>query len=410
MYYRIFQTLLFLFSPLIYAAITNRTIDDTHGDLVTGAKPIYLPGPWQHSDCGGCAIKPPLDNVFMQTYSAFTYMEEKFPSMSIQFSFQGTAIYVYFILANFVNDGVTTETLCDFLLDGVNVSRFHHDPTSSREYEFNALAFAKDNLTNNNHTLLISTSGVNRHLFTSFDYANYTFDDTPATSSASSFVTQQQSPTTTPTSSRDSHSMPIGVIIGGTVGGILILSMIIIIFLCLRRKRYRSFLSSPGGNVARAFTTRWLPPPALTQGTLIEPYTFTAASNPRRPTLPPAYNNNASSNDETSSTSITSTRQAEIEDQIRGLTREMQALAGVENDSKQESWLVRPSFSFRRSRTERAYLTQVQQQMDVMRAQIEYLQAQLHSNWAYGLRDDPPPSYSVIVRGERGRDLPIQFP
>ncbi|KAG6873790.1 hypothetical protein C0995_011015 [Termitomyces sp. Mi166 len=332
--------------------------------------------------------------------------------MSIQFSFQGTAVYVYFILANFVNDGVTTETLCNFTLDDGDVVPYHHTPTSSRNYEFNALVFHKDNLPNKNHTLLISTSGVDRHLFTSFDYADYTFDDTPSTSSPSNSSTQQQPPTTTSTPPGNSHPVSVGTIVGGAVGGVLILAIIIIIFLCLRRRRrHRLFPSSHSGNAGGAFTTRGFEPPALTQGTLIEPHTSTTiVPSSRHLTLPPAYDDGTISNDETSSTSITSMRQAEIEDQIRGLTREMQALAGVKNVSKEQPPPIRSSFSFRRSRRERVYLAQIQQQMDMMRAEIEYLQAQLHSGWAHGLTDDLPPSYSVVVPGERGRDLSIRFP
>ncbi|KAG6880238.1 hypothetical protein C0992_003004 [Termitomyces sp. T32_za158] len=398
--------LLFLFLPLFRAAVTNRTIDDTYGDLVTGEKPLYDPNPWQGPDCGGCAIKPPTENAFMHTYSAFTYMEEVSPSMSVQFSFQGTAVYVYFILANSVNDGVTTETLCDFLLDGVNAGTFHHIPNSSHAYEFNALAFSKTNLPHNNHTLIISTSGVNRHLFTSFDYANYTFDDTVLTPSASSSATQQPSTTSIPTPSDTPHSAPVGVIVGGTVGGVLILGIILFIFLFLHRRRRRHFALSAGQNMVVVSTNTGLAPMALTQGTLIEPYTMmTAASNPRRPTLPPAYDDITISNDETGSTSLASMRQADIEDQIKGLRRELQALAGVEEGSKERllpSRLSFSSFSFRRSRRERACMTHIQEQMDAMRAQIAYLQAQLHSDWAHGVTDDPPPSYSVVVPGERG--------
>ncbi|KAG6888114.1 hypothetical protein C0995_010622 [Termitomyces sp. Mi166 len=111
--------------------------------------------------------------------------------MSIQFSFQGTAIYVYFILANFVGNGITTETLCNFTLDDEFITQYHHIPTSSKEYNFNSLVFSKDGLLNKSHTLLISTSGLSRDVFTSFDYAIYQFDD------GLESTTSQPSPTTT---------------------------------------------------------------------------------------------------------------------------------------------------------------------------------------------------------------------
>ncbi|KAG6849529.1 hypothetical protein H0H93_007685 [Arthromyces matolae] len=156
---RILQNVLFSWLPLAYAAVTTRTIDDTVGDLVTGAKPTYVPT-WQGPNCAGCAINPPLNDVFMQTYTALTYAPEDFPVMSIEFSFTGTAVEVYFILANYVGDGVTTETMCNFTLDGQYISTFHHVPTTSTDYDFNSLVFSKDGLSNTEHTLLISTSGL----------------------------------------------------------------------------------------------------------------------------------------------------------------------------------------------------------------------------------------------------------
>ncbi|KAH0579450.1 hypothetical protein H2248_002311 [Termitomyces sp. 'cryptogamus'] len=103
----------------------------------------------------------------------------------------GSAIYVYFILPNFVSTGTTTETLCNFTLDGDSVSTFRHIPSTSHDYIFNALVFSKENLPgNNSHTLLISTSGLDRDVFTSFDYAIYQFDD------GIDITTSQPSPTT----------------------------------------------------------------------------------------------------------------------------------------------------------------------------------------------------------------------
>ncbi|KAG6840976.1 hypothetical protein C0991_002958 [Blastosporella zonata] len=253
-----------LFLPFARSAVTNRTIDDTAGDLITGAKPIYMNVPWETPACGGCKIKPPLDDVFMQTYSALTYMQEKFPFMSIQFSFQGifflsafvkegsTAIYVYFILANNVGPEITSETLANFTLDGQLIETYHHIPTSSPDYEFNALVFSQDSLPNTNHILLISTSGVDRHLFTSFDYAKYTFDDTLiTTSSQSASSTGGNSPTTTATPKPTAilpvnHSVPVGAIAGVAAGGVVLLLIAVIFFFCLRRLRHRNHPPSFG--------------------------------------------------------------------------------------------------------------------------------------------------------------------
>ncbi|KAG6915336.1 hypothetical protein DXG01_012108 [Tephrocybe rancida] len=392
------------------AAITNRTIDDTVGDLVTGVKPTYLPYAWQTPACGGCAVKPPLDDVFLGTYSALTYMQENFPSMSIQFSFKGTAIYVYFILANNVAPQVTTETLANFTLDGQLVSTFNHIPSNSPDYQFNSLVFSKDGLSNVQHTLSISTTG-NRHLYTNFDYAHYTFvhtltflqaqfDDTPVSSSSSTSSTSPTttSPTTTATPPTKAQPVPVGAIAGGVIGGVLLLLVALLIFLCLRRRKQRIIPSTYAEGTDEAFSidgfssttgpsTPFLHP---TQG-------FVATSIPPRArpeTLPPPYSDNGTLDEETRSESMARLRQAQIDRQIRSLTTEMQMLAGVD-PPKDRPVRIRPSLSFSRSRRETNEMSQMQQQVDTMRAEIDYLQAQLQSDWARGLSNEPPPSYSV---------------
>jgi hypothetical protein len=86
----------------------------------------------------------------------------------------GTAIYVYFILPNTVAPGITTQTECNFTLDGQAAGSFFHAPNASFEFIYNALVFSRSNLPNATHTLNISTSGVDHDVFINFDYAIYT--------------------------------------------------------------------------------------------------------------------------------------------------------------------------------------------------------------------------------------------
>ncbi|KAG6812414.1 hypothetical protein H0H92_002990 [Tricholoma furcatifolium] len=170
--------LLFFYSWVAAAASVNRTIDDTYGDSVTGAKPSYLPtssSVWQGPSCTGCYIQPDPDEAFDRTWTAATY-NPGLGSMSIEFSFTGTAIYVFFILANYVAEGITTETACDFVLDGTTVSSMDHTPSTSTALEYNSLVFSQTNLANAAHTLEIVTSGYNRDIFVNFDYAIYTLN------------------------------------------------------------------------------------------------------------------------------------------------------------------------------------------------------------------------------------------
>ncbi|KAH0583497.1 hypothetical protein H2248_009124 [Termitomyces sp. 'cryptogamus'] len=62
-------------ATLIFAAVTNRTIDNTNGDLITGEKLVYIPPKWQHPDCDGCGIKLLPEHASMQTYSALIWQD-----------------------------------------------------------------------------------------------------------------------------------------------------------------------------------------------------------------------------------------------------------------------------------------------------------------------------------------------
>ncbi|KAF8891354.1 hypothetical protein BD779DRAFT_1670970 [Infundibulicybe gibba] len=225
---------------------SNRTIDDTNGDSVTGARPIYLPnGPWGGAGCKGCAIQPDPSRAHNGTWTAATFHPELM-NMSISFEFQGTAVYVFFINANTQAAGVTTLTECDFYVDGTYSSSYQHAPTASTELDYNVLAFSATDLVNSDHTISIITANKSYSTFLNFDYATYTTDNEITISSPSPLIhpslpTSSSTLSTLPRSSLpDSPPVPnpsrspnpshestlkkgpsIGVIVGETIGGIV---------------------------------------------------------------------------------------------------------------------------------------------------------------------------------------------
>ena len=87
----------------------------------------------------------------------------------------GTAIYVFFILANNAGEGITTLTLANFTLDGNNPELFQHSPNLTRtDLEYNQLVYSKQDLINAEHTLVISTRDVDTDVYVNFDYVIYT--------------------------------------------------------------------------------------------------------------------------------------------------------------------------------------------------------------------------------------------
>ncbi|GLB34615.1 hypothetical protein LshimejAT787_0201800 [Lyophyllum shimeji] len=430
----------------------NRTIDDTFGDSVTGAKPVYLPeGNWDGPNCdpSHCHIIPSPDNAFARTYSAATYVPGG-GARTAEFSFKGTDIYVFFILANNVPNA-WTETFCKFVLDG-QATDYHHAPSQSTDYQYNALVYSQHNLPNVDHTLLISADGYSTLSFMNFDYAIYTVDDGTSPSPASpnppqstATVTQQppgatspprtvttviggntvvtqvtdtasptspvvgwpsnstsimaasqtQSSTTTGTAvvtnggstgATSTHRSPTGAIAGGVVGGILLLLLILALLFLLRRRRRKlavdsSDVSDSGGPVLIPFTSTQPTTPQSSPEVRTAPHDAATFLIPERKRWPPVQSSTTSMS--TSSEALRAQRQAELSDQISGLTRTMQ---GTSNS--------RSTGSASTSGWEGSEVSRVMEQNIAMKAEIEQLKAQLHSDWALGLSNDPPPGYS----------------
>ena len=189
--------LLILFLVTARAALVNRTIDDTDGDSVTLQVPFYQPtvaSPWAGPSCVGCAIVPDTSLVFDGTWHAATYHPELL-NVNITFSFTGAelsfdalcwslilftgvSIWVFFVLANnnTRGPGITSNTECNFTLDGQLVGYFNHQPDeSTNALQYNVIAFNNSNLSNSQHEMVISTNDLPYSAYLNFDYAIYTY-------------------------------------------------------------------------------------------------------------------------------------------------------------------------------------------------------------------------------------------
>ncbi|KAJ3512485.1 hypothetical protein NLJ89_g3492 [Agrocybe chaxingu] len=246
-----------------WAGIVNRTIDDTFGDSETRRQAIFLPTTarvWEDNLCSGCAIKPDITRAFKESYTAATY-NPGLGNISITLDFNGTAIYVFFILANNAGDGITTLTMANFTMDSDAPVAFQHAPDlTTTDIQFNSLVYSRTDMINAQHRLVISTSGVNTNVYVNFDYAIYTHDDdapllplppagSPTTSSSTtrttgSVASQTRSQTNSPSSTAvgansGESSTPIGPIVGGVVGGLAALALLIFGLLFCKRRRDR---------------------------------------------------------------------------------------------------------------------------------------------------------------------------
>lgn len=86
----------------------------------------------------------------------------------------GTAIYVYFILDNYVEPSLTTtSTYINITLNGQPAEPFTHRPNNTAGFIYNALVYSAENLGGEQNSVVLSASGEPPSLLL-FDYAIYT--------------------------------------------------------------------------------------------------------------------------------------------------------------------------------------------------------------------------------------------
>ncbi|KAJ7192961.1 hypothetical protein GGX14DRAFT_379556 [Mycena pura] len=154
------------------AAITNRTIDDTNGDPITGFMPMYTPNNLQWnvgSACTGCKIQPDPDLAFDSNWHAITRHEGDGPTF-VTLNFTGAAIYLFSFLPSEI-PWVTTLASLQFTLDGEMVGTYAHSPDNSSTYEYSVPVISLESFVNKPHTLVAEPVGTSYFIF---DYVFYT--------------------------------------------------------------------------------------------------------------------------------------------------------------------------------------------------------------------------------------------
>ncbi|EPT00090.1 hypothetical protein FOMPIDRAFT_1123150 [Fomitopsis schrenkii] len=161
---------------LVSASATNRTIDDTYGDPVTQFQVAYTANWNPGQSCTGCAVQPDPSQAFDGTWHDTTSNNPNSTSPhSATLKFNGTAIWVYCILANTAGTGVTIFTNASFELDGAIAGTYEHDPAPSQgPFLYNISVFSKTELSMAEHTLVMTAVQGSEPSLLLFDYAVYT--------------------------------------------------------------------------------------------------------------------------------------------------------------------------------------------------------------------------------------------
>ncbi|KAJ3576889.1 hypothetical protein NP233_g113 [Leucocoprinus birnbaumii] len=171
-----------LSAPIVSAVPRNVTIDDQGGDPETGEIPKYQPtDAWANQACGGCRVVPDPERLYNRTATAATFMPDRnVTNNTIDFSFTGTAIYIFFTLFENEGDQITVNTECNFTIDGSYAGYFNHQGDPSKPFrsgqQYGVPVFSMRGLEQKNHSMTIYMADVDYHTFLSFDYATYTTD------------------------------------------------------------------------------------------------------------------------------------------------------------------------------------------------------------------------------------------
>ncbi|KAH9912312.1 uncharacterized protein BXZ73DRAFT_107513 [Epithele typhae] len=155
----------------------NRTIDDYYGDSVTGVVPIYKPtAEWADGNtCDACYVNSSnvdISKVFKGTWHDSTWYPVNTGERSITLTFNGTAVWVYMILANQIQSTSTTTNLA-FSLDEIPRGKFMHPPDKTNDVLYQQLVFEKTGLALQTHSLEITGTGNEASLML-FDNVVYT--------------------------------------------------------------------------------------------------------------------------------------------------------------------------------------------------------------------------------------------
>ncbi|KAH8827301.1 hypothetical protein DL96DRAFT_1710436 [Flagelloscypha sp. PMI_526] len=401
--------LAFIYSVL--ASPRNITIDDTFGDGA-GNKPNYRPASaWESKDCTGCLIIPDPLKAYQGTWQQATYSPDM-GSMSLEINFHGSAVYLYFILANTV-PFATTETLCNFTIDGDVVGNFHHVPSSSTDLQYDQAVFSKKGLgLKKNHTVQAVIANQAQSYWIGFDYAVVTDDDTPvetATPTANSSVNTKK-------------SVPVGAIAGGVVGGVVVIAAIVALIFFLRRRSRKNRRPGPldltgGDDLADRqpamsqnglSTTAFLGHSAADTHSSQQPSMGTSAYanstshhaaesvadgassfyNPYSVASGPSASSEHSSGLARRAT-VRDARQRELESQVAELRNQLQAVQAGAGAPGQNALS-------KQREAEEAEKTNLRNQVAEMQNRIHHLEAAQSSPWAQGYSDEPPPGYEPV--------------
>ncbi|KAK0446488.1 uncharacterized protein EV420DRAFT_1276697 [Desarmillaria tabescens] len=149
---------LVLFFSSALATLVNVTVDDQNEDPITRNTVSYTPADaWTvNSTCDNCSAQIDASKTYDNTWHVGKFNGS--PSvLQASYSFSGTAVYVYCILAP-ASEHLTGKSDMTFFLDGFQAGTYSSEQdSSSLGYKYNTSVFASETLSPGSHIIQIQS-------------------------------------------------------------------------------------------------------------------------------------------------------------------------------------------------------------------------------------------------------------
>ncbi|KAH8086597.1 hypothetical protein BXZ70DRAFT_956127 [Cristinia sonorae] len=179
----IFTLCVWLQTPPALAALVNVTVDDDGADAITQSRIVYTPPDiWNKGqDCQGCLAHP--DSSYLNTWHDGTFKPTT-PNLLLfaSFQFEGSALYVYCILAP-DEPRLLSASDMTFFIDDEQVGTFVQIPTQVTQYTRDVLVYSNTTLPYGKHTFMLQNGHKDSKVgtLTMLDYLVYTHDNGTST-------------------------------------------------------------------------------------------------------------------------------------------------------------------------------------------------------------------------------------
>jgi len=232
------------------ALLVNTTIDDDGVDPNTGLGVTYAPASsWSRGQaCTTCFARPDPSVALLGTWHDSTYSFGE-PVISATVQFQGSALYVYCILAPITPD-TGTDSYMSMFIDHELVGTFIQSPTQVANYT-STLVYQNTSISSGSHLFVLQNGNTNTRINDTlmlFDYLIYSRDDdeAPLTPSSTSTGSLSTSPTAGPSNPSNTATNVTGgsatgsstrIVIPVVVVAVVLITVLLLVIAWLWRRR-----------------------------------------------------------------------------------------------------------------------------------------------------------------------------